>query len=90
MRYRLRTLLIVLALGPMVLAYVGSYYFLSRRGYAYGDSAGLNDVLFFAPPDTDRDGKIHGRYLRLYLPLIVLERALGTGRHPHSGTRRLN
>jgi hypothetical protein len=55
-RYKLRTLLIVLALGPPLLAYVGSYYFLSRRGYAHADSIGLSKSFFFVPPEADRDG----------------------------------
>ena len=89
MRYRLRTLLILLAILPPLLAYIGSYYVLSRRGYSYADSAGAKNAFFFAPPETDRDGRIHGRYVRFYLPLIALEATLGTGRHPHSGTRGL-
>jgi hypothetical protein len=89
MRYRLRTLMIVLALWPPVLAYVGSYCVLSRRGYAYADSIGAKGVFFFARPDADTDGIIHGRYIRFYAPLIVMERSLGIGRQPHRGTRGL-
>src|SRR5205814_453557 len=90
MRYRLGTLLIWLALLPPLLAYVGSYCVLTRRGYAYADAAGARRVYFFAPPETDTDGRIHGRYIRFYAPLIALEIGLGTGRPPHQGIRGLS
>lgn len=86
-RYKLRTLLIVLALGPPVLAYVGSYYVLSRRGFSYGDSAGLSKTFFFVPPESDPDGRRDYQYQRFYWPLIRAEIFLGTGRYPFSGTR---
>ena len=90
MRYRLRTLLILLAVLPPLMAYVGSYYVLTRRGYAHGDAAGDRRVYFFASPEADKDGRVHGRYQRFYAPLIILEMLLGTGRLPHSGTRGLS
>jgi len=90
LRYQLRTLLIVLAIGPPVLAYVGSYYFVSRRGYAHADSIGLSKSFFFVPPEADRDGRLDGRYQRFYWPLIQLELMLGTGRYPFAGTRGLS
>ena len=90
MRYRLRTLLILLAVGPPMLAYVGSYYVLSRRGYSYADSVGAKNVFFFAHPPADRDGVIHGRCQRFYWPLIQLEMIIGTGRGPFNGTRGLS
>jgi len=90
MQYRLRTLLILLAIGPPMLAYVGSYYVLTRRGYAYGDSVGLPKAYFFAPLVADKDGRIHGRYIRFYAPLIALENGLGTGRYPYAGIRGLS
>jgi hypothetical protein len=90
MQYRLRTLLILLAVAPPLVAYTGSYYFLSRRGYSYADAAGIKNAFFFAPPESDRDGKTHGRYFRMYFPLIVLDQYLRTGRSPYQGTRGLS
>jgi hypothetical protein len=80
MRYRLRTLLILLAVLPPLLAYVGSYAVLSRRGYAYADSYGVKGF-WFVPPDTQRDVKKNAEFLTFYSPLIELEIACG-GRHP--------
>ena len=90
MRYRLRTLLIVLALGPPALAYVGSYYAMTRGAYAYADEVGLRNAYFFVPPETDKDGRLHGRLVRIYAPLIFLEKLLDTGRQPHRGIRTLS
>lgn len=53
MRYRLRTLLILVALAPPLISYVGSYYVLSRRGHAYSDSVGAK-AFWFVPPENKR------------------------------------
>jgi len=81
MRYRLRTLLIVLALGPPLLAYVSSYFVLSRQGYAVSDALGVKGF-YFVPYDTLEEKNTNDRYRRLYRALIDLELFLGTGRTP--------
>ena len=81
MRYRLRTLLIVLALGPPLLAYIGSYAVLSRRGYVHADAVG-SPGFWFVPPNTQRDVRTNARLRQLYWPLIRLEIALGQDRYP--------
>jgi len=78
MRYRLRTLLIVLALGPPLVAYVGSYM-LSRRGYAFADSV-HSPGFWFVPPNTKRDVKRNNELIRLYYPLVRLEQLFGSKR----------
>lgn len=80
-RYRLRTLLIVLALGPPLLAYFGSYMVLSRRGYAFADSVDC-PAFWFVPPETQRNVALNARLRDLYWPLIKLEIALGGDRYP--------
>ena len=78
-RYSLRTLLILLAIGPPLIAYVGPYYVLSRRGYAFADSVGAK-AFWFVPPNTQRDVKKNNDYIRLYWPLVCLEQFVGSRR----------
>ena len=80
MRYRLRTLMILVALLQPFLAYVGSYYVLSRRGYSEGDKYHVKGF-YFVVPGTAPDWKKRNRQLvTFYYPLIQLEIFLGTGR----------
>ena len=79
MRYRLRTLLIAFAIAPPLCAYVGSYYLLSRRGYAFADSVG-SPGFWFVPPETKRDVKRNNDLIRLYYPLVRLEELCGSRR----------
>jgi hypothetical protein len=81
-RYKLRTLLIVLALGPPVLAYVGSYYVLSRRGFRESDRYGYKGFHFVPPVYGGGSERANERYFRFYWPLIRLDEFLGTGRPP--------
>lgn len=83
MRFRLRTLLIVFALLPPMLAYAGSYYVLSRRGYREADQHGLHGF-YFVLPTTKAENTTNARFNRLYWPLIQVELVLGTGRLPAS------
>jgi hypothetical protein len=80
MRYRLRTLLILLAVLPPLIAYVGPYYVLSRRGYAYADSVN-SPGFWFVPPQTKRDVKRNNDLIRLYYPLVRIEQLCGGRRH---------
>jgi len=81
MRYGLRTLLIVFALAPPLVAYVGSYYALSRRGYAYADSVG-SPGFWYVPPETQRDVEQNAAYRHLYCPLMRFEHLIGSQRWP--------
>jgi hypothetical protein len=82
-RYKLRTLLILLAVGPPMLAYVGSYYVLSRRGYREADRYNWHGF-YFVLPSTEAESKTNARFNRLYWPLIRVELFIGTGRDPAS------
>jgi hypothetical protein len=81
-RYNLRTLLIVLALGPPVLAYVGSYYILSRRGFREADQYGFKGFYFVTPVYGGASERANQQRFQFYWPLIQLDILLGTGRHP--------
>ena len=80
LRFRLRTLLLVVALLPPVLAYVGSYYVLSRRGFREADKYGFKGFFFVPPVYGGGSEPANYRYFRFYWPLIRLDRFLGTGR----------
>jgi hypothetical protein len=82
MRYRLRTLMIVLAILPPLLAYVGSYYFQSRRGFREADQYGFKGFYFVTPVWGGGSEPANLRRYRFYWPLIQLDLLLGTGRHP--------
>jgi hypothetical protein len=85
MRYRLRTLLILLAVIPPLLAYVGSYYVLSRRGFREADRVGFKGFYFVSPRPPWEGGGSERENIqrdRFYWPLIQLDWMLGTGRHP--------
>jgi len=80
-RYRLRTLLILFALAPPLVAYVSSYYVVSRRGYADVDRYGLKGFYFVLPGTVPDWKERNQRFNRFYYPLIQLELFLGTGHH---------
>jgi hypothetical protein len=82
MRFRLRTLLIALAVLPPLLAYVGSYYVLSRRGFRETEELGFKGFYFVMPEPGDGSSQANARHIRFYWPLIQLDLFLGTGRHP--------
>ena len=80
MRYGLRTLLLAFALAPPLMAYVESYYELSRQGYVYSDSVGARGF-WFVPPETKRAVKKNEEYAAFYWPLIRLEQLCGGNRY---------
>jgi hypothetical protein len=85
LRFRLRTLLIAAAILPPLIAYVGSYYVQSRRGFREADQYGIKGFYFVTPTHPAKGGGSERanqqRYL-FYWPLIQLDLMLGTGRHP--------
>lgn len=75
-RYR-RTILVVL-----FIAYVCSYWHLSRAGYADADRCNFCGFYYFPPePTTEWRVKNYGCVL-LFSPLNFAERTLGDGRAP--------
>jgi hypothetical protein len=74
--------LAVLLLVVLLSAYIASYLFLSRRGYAAADR--LNMVGFYYLPYDDSDTWRGKNQLCTYLfwPLNLIDRSLGFGRLP--------
>ncbi len=66
----------------LILAYVGSYLVLSRRGFAQSEALGLGrDGFYFFPPQETASWRAWNYgCVRFYYPLIVLDVWLGTGR----------
>ena len=64
--------MILVALLPPLLAYVGSYYILSRRAYAECDKYNIKGF-YFVIYDTLEEKSANQRYNRLYYPLIQFE-----------------
>jgi hypothetical protein len=69
-----RTAFIVVIL---LLAYVGSYAILSRRGMAQSKAMGYEGLYFFPPEDTDSWRTWNFGCVIFYYPLIVVESWLG-------------
>ena len=74
-----RVLLVVALLGA---GYATSYLCLSRRGYAQADRWNCVGFYYFPPRPTNEWRVKHFGCAKLYYPLNVIDRALGTGRAP--------
>lgn len=64
----------------LVVAYVGSYLVLSRRGFALTEALGGKGFYFFAPQDTTTWRVCNYGCVVLYYPLIMADEWLGTGK----------
>jgi hypothetical protein len=62
--------------------YVGSYLWLSRRGYAEADRYRMQGFYYFAPEDTDAWRNKNFGCVVLYWPLNAVDRLFGFGRYP--------
>jgi hypothetical protein len=78
---RVRCLLVLFAL--LLVLYVGSYYVLSRRGYAEADRYNMDKgFYYFTPENTDSWRVRNYACVDLFLPLNAVDRWLGFGRWP--------
>ena len=68
----------------LLLAYVGSYWHFSRRGFAAADEYGLKGLFFYLPDDTAEWERKEMALRVLNLPLIYVDCWIGTGRSPGS------
>jgi hypothetical protein len=74
-----------LVLSALVfVVYVGSYLWLSRRGYEQADRWNCRGFYYLTPENTDVWRKKNSGCVYLYAPLNDLDRGLGTGRAPAS------
>ncbi len=76
---RKRQTLIIVAL---FLAYLASYIWLSRRGYAAADQFGIKGFYYFLPEDSAAWRFKNYGCMCLFYPLNILDQVLGTGRSP--------
>ena len=77
---RLKKWKIVLAVFFM--CYLGSYIWLSRRGYAEADRYD-SEGFYYLPPENSNAWRLRNRScVYFYFPLNFVDRALGFGRYP--------
>ena len=73
---------LVLVIALLVAVYVGSYLWLSRRGYAEADRCKMPGFCYFTPEDSNTwQYKNYGCVI-LFCPLNMVDRCLGFGREP--------
>lgn len=71
----------------LLMAYISSYWYLSRRGFAATDEyseSSLKGFFFYLPEDTAEWERKENTLRMLYLPLIYVDCWMGTGRWPAS------
>lgn len=73
----------LIAIATLLLAaYLGSYLWLSRRGYVEADRANLRGFYYCVPDNTDAWRMKNAACVILFWPLNVMDRSLGHGRGP--------
>lgn len=68
----------------LLVVYIASYLWLSRRGYAEAEHYRRPDFYYFTPEETDAWRYKNFGCMFLFMPLNEIDRALGTGRFPAS------
>jgi hypothetical protein len=78
LRFTIRRMLLAVALTAVVMAYVGSYYRLSRRGMREAAEYGIAGFLYvpFEEAAEHEDLSRHYALMTVYAPLNWLDRAL--------------
>lgn len=69
----------------LLVVYVGSYLWISRKQYARADQYGLSGFNYVMPERTEHWHIRNGACLVVFGPLNVLDRILGCGRSPGMG-----
>ena len=64
----------------LLMAYVGSYIVLSRRGFRHAESINAVGFYFFPPENTDTWRTWNYGLVKFYYPLILIDVWIGTGR----------
>src|SRR5260370_17671154 len=81
LRLRWGRILTLLVLLPLLLAYVGSYYYLSRRGIREAEKVHFNGFLYIPMEDLDiHDLSLHYKLARFYAPLNWIDRTFFSGK----------
>ena len=81
---RKRNKILIVFLCVFIAAYVTSYVWLSRRGYAEADQHGFIGFYYFVPEDSDAWRYKNNSCISLYWPLNFVDRFVGIGRYPAS------
>jgi hypothetical protein len=77
-----KKLAVVIAL--VLAAYLGTYVWLSRRGYAEADQQSMDGFFYFSPENSAAWRYKNYGCVFLFWPLNEVDRALGLGRYPSS------
>ena len=80
---RKRTILLW-AIVVLLTAYLCSYLWLSRRGYAEADQQGMAGFYYFSPENSNAWRFKNYGCVILFWPLNVVDRVTGFGRYPAS------
>jgi len=75
--------IITLCITGGLIAYICTYFYYSRVGYAEQDLRSA-PVYFFSSPYSGGTSRSHFTCVNLYQPLIYIERLLGSSRVPAS------
>lgn len=73
---------ILFAIIVLAFVYVGSYLFISRRGYAEARQADWPGFYYFTPENSDRWRRLNNGCRIFFAPLNMIEQWLGTGMTP--------
>ena len=76
---------ILIGIGALIFVlYVGSYCWLSRRGYAEADQFRFRGFYYFFPEDSNDWRRKNDACVTLFWPINSLDQAIGLGRNPAS------
>lgn len=75
----------VIVVALLLVLYVASYWWLSRRAYEQADEWHMHGFYYLTPQPTRSWELKQAACKHFYAPLNALDRALGTGRAPGGG-----
>jgi hypothetical protein len=75
-----RRWIVLAVLVGLLITYVGSYFVLSRRGFAEAEAFGYGGFYFFPPKDSYTWRICNYGLVGFYYPLILIDNWLGTGK----------
>ena len=74
---------VLIALVALLILYAGSYIVVSRRAYRVADAYGMVGYYFVLPAEDHPERFFfHVLCVVVYYPLIMVDEAVGCGRHP--------
>ena len=79
---RRRRVVLAVVLMALLFAYVGSYWVLSRRGYAQSKPLNVGGFYYFPPVDSDSWRTWNYGLVIFYGPINAVDCAIGSGEKP--------